>query len=140
MESKKFIDVRRVFREKNPSLYRIIPGFVFRWLRRVLHEDEVNAFIDAHAHHKDLDFVNDIVTYFQLEVTCSGIGNIPETGGAVLVANHPLGALDAMTLMHSLKEKRRDMKFLVNDILMNPSQTAKEVMEGIVMGTNAVST
>jgi hypothetical protein len=29
---------------------------------------------------------------------------------------------------------------VVNDILMNPSQTAKEVMEGIVMSSNAVQT
>ena len=121
MESspKKFIDVRRLFREKNPSLYRFIPGFIFNRLRKIIHEDEVNAFIDSHGHHHDLEFVNDIVRYFELKITCEGLENIPPTEGAILVSNHPLGGLDAMALMYSLQTKRTDMKFLVNDILMS---------------------
>ncbi len=116
---KKFIDIRRVFREKNPSLYRFIPGFLFSRLRKILHEDEVNTFIDTYGYHYDLDFVNDIVSYFQLKVTIEGLENIPASGGAILAANHPLGGLDAMALVHSLQNKRTDLKFLVNDILMS---------------------
>lgn len=36
----------------------------------------------------------------------------------IIVANHPLGALDALALISLVKEVRRDVKVLANDVLM----------------------
>lgn len=117
--AKKLIDIRKVFREKNPKLYRFIPGFVISWLRKVVHEDDVNAFIAEFGHHTGLEFVSDIVTNFGANVSYTGLENIPSAGGAIAASNHPLGGLDAMALLQTAGKKRSDLKFLVNDILMN---------------------
>jgi putative hemolysin len=45
--------------------------------------------------------------------------NIPATGRVVIVANHPLGALDGMSLLKLVGEVRRDVKIVANDMLMN---------------------
>ncbi len=44
---------------------------------------------------------------------------IPPTGRFIVAANHPLGGLDGMALMHALGQIRQDIVFPVNDLLMN---------------------
>jgi len=44
--------------------------------------------------------------------------NIPVDGGVVIVANHPLGALDALCLLDLVGKVRRDARILANDVLM----------------------
>lgn len=36
------IDIARVLAEKAPSLARHLPGFALRWLRRTIHEEDIN--------------------------------------------------------------------------------------------------
>ena len=45
--------------------------------------------------------------------------NIPSSGRVVIIANHPLGALDALALISLVKEVRSDVKVLANDVLMH---------------------
>ncbi len=116
---KKTIDVENIIKEKNPSLHRFLPSFIIRYLKRIVHEDEINSFLHRHGEEKDLAFVQSILDEFQPIVSIEGLENIPSEGGAILAANHPLGGLDALVLMNQLSQKRTDMKFMVNDILMN---------------------
>lgn len=116
---KKIIDVEKIIADKNPGLLRVLPGFVLHYLKRIIHEDDINLFLSRYGEKKDFEFIEAILQEFQPNVTISGLDNIPTTGGAILAANHPLGGLDALTLMHLIAPKRRDLKFMVNDILMN---------------------
>ena len=43
--------------------------------------------------------------------------NIPAYGRVVIIANHPLGALDAMALIHLLGNVRKDIKIVANAFL-----------------------
>ena len=45
--------------------------------------------------------------------------NVPENGGIVIASNHPLGGLDALSMMYMISKKRKDMRFIVNDILLS---------------------
>lgn len=56
---------------------------------------------------------------FEITVSSKGTENIPESGGCIIVCNHPLGGIDGIAVMHEIGKKRPDMKALVNDILMN---------------------
>jgi len=47
------IDVKQVLTDKNPSLARVIPGFVIRYLKRIVHQDEINDFLKAYGHLRD---------------------------------------------------------------------------------------
>ncbi|MFL5754184.1 MAG: 1-acyl-sn-glycerol-3-phosphate acyltransferase, partial [Bacteroidia bacterium] len=44
--------------------------------------------------------------------------NVPVSGGCIICANHPLGGLDGIALIHAVSRIRKDAKFLVNDILL----------------------
>lgn len=114
----KFIDIRKVFREKNPRLYSLMPSFLIEFIRRLVHEDDINRFIAEHGHKQGLEFVNAIIEHFNVYIQASGTENILPGERIIIAANHPLGGLDAMALMKVVSEKRTDMVFIVNDILL----------------------
>lgn len=113
------IDIEQVIKSKNPRLARLLPGFVKRYLKRMLHQEEMNDFLYRHKDKKNLDFVNGVLSEFGAIIKVKGLENIPEKGGCIFASNHPLGGLDGLALMSVIGKKRPDIKFLVNDILMN---------------------
>jgi len=112
------IDIEDVFRKKNPGLARLIPKFVFGYLRRVIHETEINSFLYQNREKQGLDFVDAVLDEFGAVVETSGIGNLPVSGRCLIASNHPLGGLDGMALMQVVGRIRRDVVFPVNDLLM----------------------
>jgi putative hemolysin len=115
----KFIDIEEVIKSKNPSLLKWMPGFVLKYIKRIIHQDHVNDFIRRQGDKKSHDFVNEIVKEFGAEVSFEGLENIPEIGGCIIAANHPIGGLDSIALMQTVARKRKDLKFIVNDVLLN---------------------
>jgi putative hemolysin len=111
------INVERVFRDKNPGLASWIPGFVFSYLRKVLHEKEINDFLYTNREKDGLEFVDAIIEGFGAIVRVKGTENIPVHGRCILAANHPLGGLDGVALMQVIGRVRKDIVFPVNDIL-----------------------
>ncbi|MEO9477271.1 MAG: 1-acyl-sn-glycerol-3-phosphate acyltransferase [Cyclobacteriaceae bacterium] len=116
---KKYIDVEQAIRDKNKNLARWMPGFILNYIKRIVHEDDLNGGMARVGHFEGLDFVNASLNFFNARVEAHGIENIPQTGGCILASNHPLGGLDGMAFMKAVSQTRTDMKFLVNDILMN---------------------
>ena len=128
---KKFIDIEKVINDKNPKLLRIMPGFLLRYVKRILHQEEINSFIDRNGHHTSFDFVDDIIREFGATVNIKGLENLPAEGGCIVASNHPLGGLDGIALVQSIGKKRRDLKFIVNDVLMQLKN-----LEDIFIGVN----
>ncbi|MCH8545238.1 MAG: 1-acyl-sn-glycerol-3-phosphate acyltransferase [Cryomorphaceae bacterium] len=115
----KYIDIEGVIADKNPKLRKILPGFVIRWVKRLLHERDINDTMAALGHLHGMDFCNALMDYMKLNVVLKGLDNVPKDGGVIIASNHPLGGLDGIALMHAVGQKRTDIQFLVNDILMN---------------------
>ena len=115
----KFIDVKEVIRKKNPALLKWMPGFLLRYIRRIIHEDECNRVMAEIGHLHGMEFVNKLIEEFGVEVTLTGGEHIPPTRPVIFAANHPLGGLDGIALMYALGKYRNDIQFLVNDILLN---------------------
>ena len=113
----KFIDVENIIKSKNPKLLRLLPGFVLRYLKRIIHQNEINDFISRNKMYFNADFADATLEEFKIKATASGVENIPKTGPVILVMNHPLGGMDAVALISLLKQQRPDVKFIVNDIL-----------------------
>lgn len=118
-EKKKVIDVKKVIQDKSPNFFKFLPGFVIKYLQKILHEDDVNEFIHEHKNDTPIEFCLSVMTKFNIDVQVEGLENIPKDGGAVLASNHPLGGMDAMALVTVLHDKRPDIKFIVNDVLMH---------------------
>ncbi len=119
MSAEKFVDVEKIIAAKNPRLLKWMPGFLLRYVKRILHEDDVNAFMKAHSHLRDLHFIRQVLTDFNTTLVVKGLEHLPEHGGFIVAANHPLGGFDGLALMQAIGEKRKDIRFLVNDILLS---------------------
>ena len=131
MENENFIDVRKLIKSKNPAAYRWIPGFIFRYLERILHQKEINKFIIDNKDNYNIEFCEQVIKLLDVNIEFIGLENIPKTGKIVLTMNHPLGGMDAMALVSALKGHREDLKFIVNDILLNLKN-----LNGIFIGVN----
>jgi putative hemolysin len=119
MPETKFIDVRKILRQKAPTLYRILPGFLINWLRKKLREEEINRGITQLNQFEGLRYNDEILKYLDVKVEVKHPENIPAEGSVIIAANHPLGGLDGMALIKIVGEKRPDVRFIVNDILKN---------------------
>lgn len=129
--SQKKIDIRKVFHEKNPGLAPYIPGFVYRYLSRILHLDFINDFLDKHGGKKNLEFAEASVQEFNITTEIKGYERLPETSRLIFVSNHPLGGFDGMLLISLIGRKYPGIKTLANDILMNISN-----MDGVFVPIN----
>lgn len=116
---REFINLEKVFFEKNPRLTRIIPGFVFSFLKKVIHQDELNKVLYEYRDFYGLEFLDAILNNFGVIVQTSGMENLPPQGRQLIAANHPLGGLDGMALMREIGKVRKDFLFPVNDLLMH---------------------
>ena len=117
--TKPLLDLDKVIASKNPRLLKILPGFVMRYLKRVIHQDELNDIIIRYGNLYDLDFLDAVLRDFGVRIVYRGLENIPPQGHWIVAANHPLGGLDGMALMWVLGKVRKDIVFPVNDLLMN---------------------
>ncbi len=115
---KRFIDLKRVFMEKNPALARRMPRFLFRWVELLVKVDEINQMVYKLRAYAGLDWVWQLVKDFNLQIEVIGLEKLPPTGNQMVVSNHPLGGLDGMALLSEIGRKRSDVKFPVNDILL----------------------
>lgn len=119
MEIKKFIDVEKILKEKSPVLYKWLPKFLISWLKKKLHEEEINAAMTRHEFEYGLDYNKAAVEEFGVRVEAVHPEYVPAHGGVIIASNHPLGGLDGIALIKSVGEIRPDVRFLVNDILRN---------------------
>lgn len=135
-EQEKVIDIKRLIQSKNPKLAKWIPGFLIRYLKRTLHEDDVNKTLNDNKGVKAIPFSDYVIEKFNIKVKMHGLENIPKQGGVILAMNHPLGGTDAMAMVTEFKHIRTDFKFVVNDILMN-IENLKDIFVGVNKhGTN----
>ena len=118
-ERMKPIVVRDIFMEKNPRMAKAIPGFVYRFITRVMHIREINEIISQYGDHPGIDFVHGTIKYFNVNQKVAGIENLPENGRFIFASNHPLGGFDSMLIMGLVHKKYGKFKFLVNDVLMS---------------------
>ncbi len=109
------IDLERIVRQRAG---KSVPGFVIRWLKRVIHEDFINEFL--RRGHVGVDFCTKGVEYLGVTLTIEGLDQLPQEGRFTFVSNHPLGGIDGVALGGIIGTKYDGhVKYLVNDLLLN---------------------
>jgi len=131
MSQDKFIDIEGLFRSKNPAILKWMPKFVLNYLKRTIHQNDINDFMLRNKDLKDYEFCKQVIKEFNITLQVSGLENIPLTGGCVFAGNHPLGGMDGMAIVKALDGVRNDVTFIVNDLLMNITN-----LNGIFIGVN----
>lgn len=119
------ISVERSLYEKFPRLAEGVAKSLSRpvvsLLRRIVCEEQVNATLDRYRDHGGFEFIENALEGFDVSYSVANTDreNIPVDGPVVIAANHPLGALDALTLLQLVGSVRRDVRILANDVLMH---------------------
>lgn len=124
MDSKVFtIDIDEIVRGKAGAKARFVPRFVLSWLKRIIHQDEVNEFILGEGDKQGMPWLDDCMEYLGTTLNVKGLENLPDDSDGRLftfVSNHPLGGPDGVALGHLLGHRYDGrIKYLVNDLLMN---------------------
>lgn len=125
------VDLEEVIRSKNPKLLKVLPGFVIRYVKRVIHQDDLNQIIFNLKDLYNLDYVNQGLRELGASYTVEGLENFPDNGRFIFAGNHPLGGLDGLVLMSAVGRKFSNVKFIVNDLLLNLKN-----MDGIFVPVN----
>lgn len=120
---KKTIDIDNVLRQKMGSKAHLVPQFAVRWLKKIVHEDEVNKFLWESRSLSGTEWLTECVRYLKMDITIEGVENLPKKDDGkfyTFVSNHPLGGQDGVAL-GSIIGRHYDGKFryLVNDLLLN---------------------
>jgi putative hemolysin len=116
---KPFIDIEQVLKNKNATLHRWLPGFAISYIKRIVHEKEINSVMAKIGHLQGIDFVNALIGEFGIEVSLTGAENIPLEEPVIFASNHPLGGMDGVAFFFSVGKYRTDIRFIVNYILTN---------------------
>lgn len=149
------IDVEGILKSKNPRLLKLLPGFVIRYLKRIIHQDVMNKFLLENNEVYDVDFANKVIELFNTKIVIVGEENIPKDGNPIIVSNHPLGGLDGIVLISTMGKYRNDLVFPVNDLLLflrnlngiflpinkhgrNPSEAVRIFDQAFASKTNAL--
>lgn len=92
---------------------------LFSTMKKIFHETQINTFMAENAHKDTFSYVESIIDYFDISIglKTNELARIPAYGRTVIIANHPLGALDALALLHLLKDVRKDIKIVANSFL-----------------------
>ncbi len=119
MEENLEIDIEAIVRDRLGKRSRWVPAFVLRWLKNFIHQDFINAYL--RQGRVGVDFCLGAVEYLGVTVDVQGLENLPhDERRYIFVSNHPLGAIDGVTLGGVLgKEYDGKVVYLVNDLLMN---------------------
>lgn len=113
------IDLKRVIQQKAPSAAGKIPGFVLNYLIRTIHQDELNEILRLYRDKKGVDFMVELLSYFDLTLELVNEENIPSAGRFTFASNHPLGGLDGICLSAVIGQKFGGrIKYPVNDLLL----------------------
>ncbi len=101
------------------NIPRLAKKLLFSTVKKLFHENQINTFLAKNEHKDTFSFVEAVVDYFDvgIKINKTEMDRIPSYGRVVIIANHPLGALDAMALIHLLKDVRKDIKIVANAFL-----------------------
>ena len=116
------IDVDEILRSKAGEKAKRIPRFVVSWLKRRLHQDQVNDFLQKAGDQEGVPWLKAVLDFLDTKVEVKGLENLPSDADGsrfTFVSNHPLGGQDGVALGYVLGTHYEGrIKYLVNDLLM----------------------
>lgn len=114
------VDVEKVIRGKSKRLAERLPRCVIEYIKRTIHQDEINRLLYKNREYTGVDFATHILQDLDVTYNVHFTGSTrPNPGGRyIFVSNHPLGGLDGMILISYIGNSMGDVRFIVNDLLM----------------------
>lgn len=117
----KTVDLDRILAEKMGNKARWIPTFVRNWLKRIVHEEQVNQFLWDSRHLTGTAWLTACVRHLDMDLQVEGLEHLPQDGRRLtFVSNHPLGGPDGVALGSIIGQHYGDnYRYLLNDLLLH---------------------
>jgi len=112
------VNVKKILSSKSPKLARWIPPFIVGYLRRIVHEEELNSFLRDFADLSPIDFARATLGRIGIAYHAEGMEKLDPKGRYLLASNHPFGSLDGLILADEVNQYFGDVRLIVNDLLM----------------------
>ncbi|MGD9655880.1 MAG: lysophospholipid acyltransferase family protein [Sulfuricurvum sp.] len=131
------VNAEMILRKEHPKVFQyppLINKTIVGLTRLLLHEKSINRFMEMHEGKNGLEFINAVLEYLNVsyKTVHRQIENIPSMGKVIIVANHPLGALDALCLIQMVCSVRQDRKVkIVANRMLSEIVQLKEFMIGV---------
>jgi len=129
------IDIQKMINKKYPKLKdnKIIKQAIDKFADSIVHQEQINNFLEQNAHLGSFEFIENALEELNFSYSLSNkdIQNIPSSGRVVIIANHPLGGLDALALIKAISTIRKDVKVVANDFL-----STLKPLESIILNIN----
>lgn len=139
------VSTNDIYKASGLSKFGIFGKPVAWCVKKALDLDKLNNLYDRGSHLGAVDFLayllNDLGVEYEIHE--EDLKRIPKSGPFVIVANHPLGALDGILLMHIIHQYRPDFKVMGNFLLhkieplqpmviaVNPFETRKDAYSSL---------
>ena len=121
--TEKTVDIDNILESKMGSKAKFIPKPLVSWLKRIVHQDEVNKFLWESRGIVGTEWLEECVRYLDATLEVVGRENLPDKNDGRLytfVSNHPLGGEDGVALGAIIgRHYDGHFRYLVNDLLMN---------------------
>ena len=113
------VDISATLNSRASKYAKFIPGFMVKWLEHTICQDELNGILERTSGKRGAEFCHAVLDDLDIKYNVIGGDNLPDNRRVVIVSNHPLGALDGITLIDWVsKIYGPGVKFIVNDLLM----------------------
>ena len=115
------LDISAVIASKSERLAKYAPKFLIRWMKKIIHQDELNRILQYSNGAIDVEFADKVLQWLNVKSNVKFIDreSLDPNKRYIFVSNHPLGGLDGLTLISLFGKTFGKIKFVVNDILMN---------------------
>ncbi len=113
------IDVEKVIASKSKRLAKWLPRFIIRYLKRIIHQEEINDFLKENHEKQGVDFTDSALKELNITYKIEGQERLNPEGRYLFASNHPLGGPDGIILISIFGRTFAPIKFMVNDILMH---------------------
>ncbi|MFC2152439.1 1-acyl-sn-glycerol-3-phosphate acyltransferase [Bacteroidota bacterium] len=136
-EEIKYIDIAKIINESNTTVLKKLPGFIIKWLEKIIMQDEINRVLTKYDDFLGKDFLIKMIDEFNLTLEIEGKENLPENGKCFFAANHPFGVIDGLVLTHTVSEKYGTLKAIGNDAFMYLPQLRPLIAAVNVFGSSS---
>lgn len=113
------IDVEKVLASKAPKLAKRLPRFIIRYLKKIIHQEELNQILDKHGDLPPVEFIRSALGDMGVTWRVEGMERIPREERYLFASNHPFGGMDGVILAQEIAAHLGgDVRSISNDLLL----------------------
>ena len=117
------VDLDKVIRGQKNKIVKNLPQFLINYIKKLVHQDEVNLVIKNNQDKFGYDFVKGCVDHLNIKIKTFNEQFIPNKGRFIFASNHPLGAVDFACVIGKIHEKFKNVKIIANDLFIQVENT-----------------